>query len=419
MVAMLAAAAAAQTPAPPPAPHLTLQQALAMARQNSAQFQAAVVAEGVASAARTQAHAALLPSVSSNNSFIWTEDNIFVANDGPHEFLSLGNVHEAYNFASRPTLKRADAGVALARAQAEIAARGLAATVVADYYTLVAAGHKVATAEQAVADAEKYLTVSQDRERQGAAAHADVIKAQIELQQKQRDLGDARLAEQQARLGLAVLIFPTLQQDFTVADDLDTPPPLPGQTQVTAMAAARNPALAAAEAALAQSRQDVSIARAGLLPGLTLDYFYGIDAHQFATKNVFGDPNLGSETMATLTIPVFDWGASRAKLHASVLEREQAQRELSQTQRQLLAALAGDYAEARTARDALASLASSRDLAAESLRLTALRYQNGDATILDLVDAQNTLSQARNAYDDGEVRYRVALAQLQTLTGTF
>jgi hypothetical protein len=34
------------------------------------------------------------------------------------------------------------------------------------------------------------------------------------------------------------------------------------------------------------------------------------------------------------------------------------------------------------------------------------------------VDAQTTLILARNAYDDGLVRYRVALAALQTLTGT-
>jgi hypothetical protein len=35
------------------------------------------------------------------------------------------------------------------------------------------------------------------------------------------------------------------------------------------------------------------------------------------------------------------------------------------------------------------------------------------------VDAQNALVMARNNYDDGEVRYRLALANLQTLTGAF
>jgi outer membrane protein TolC len=57
-------------------------------------------------------------------------------------------------------------------------------------------------------------------------------------------------------------------------------------------------------------------------------------------------------------------------------------------------------------------------MAAESLRLTNLRYQSGEATVLEVVDAQNTLTQASNAYDDGQVRYRVAMANLQTLTGS-
>jgi outer membrane protein TolC len=56
---------------------------------------------------------------------------------------------------------------------------------------------------------------------------------------------------------------------------------------------------------------------------------------------------------------------------------------------------------------------------AESLRLTLLRYQAGEATALEVVDAQTTLTQARNAFDDGLVRYRLAITNLQTLTGVF
>ena len=51
------------------------------------------------------------------------------------------------------------------------------------------------------------------------------------------------------------------------------------------------------------------------------------------------------------------------------------------------------------------------------LRLTLLRYQAGEVGVLEVVDAQTTLIQARNPYDDRLVRYRVALAALQTLTG--
>ena len=48
-----------------------------------------------------------------------------------------------------------------------------------------------------------------------------------------------------------------------------------------------------------------------------------------------------------------------------------------------------------------------------------MRYQAGEATALEVVDAQNTLTQARNSLGDGEARYHVAVAQLQTLTGSF
>ncbi len=79
--------------------------------------------------------------------------------------------------------------------------------------------------------------------------------------------------------------------------------------------------------------------------------------------------------------------------------------------------LATAYSEAQAAQAQLDSLRSSEDLAAESLRLTLLRYQAGEAVALEVVDAQTTVAQARNAYDDGLARFRVALAILQTLMG--
>jgi outer membrane protein TolC len=92
---------------------------------------------------------------------------------------------------------------------------------------------------------------------------------------------------------------------------------------------------------------------------------------------------------------------------------------LSFAQRQLLANLRSFYDEVETARAQLASLSQTAELASDSLRLTTLRYQAGEATVLEVVDAQKTLTQARNLYDDGQVRFQVALANLQTLTGSF
>jgi outer membrane protein TolC len=115
---------------------------------------------------------------------------------------------------------------------------------------------------------------------------------------------------------------------------------------------------------------------------------------------------------------VWNWGATRSKIKQAELRRQQAQLDLTLAERTLQGTLAAAYAEASLAREQVESLRESSDMAAESLRLMLLRYQAGESTALEVVDAQNTLNLARNAYGDGLVRYRIALATLQMLTGT-
>jgi outer membrane protein TolC len=84
----------------------------------------------------------------------------------------------------------------------------------------------------------------------------------------------------------------------------------------------------------------------------------------------------------------------------------------------MIATLEEYYAEAVTAHDQLQSLDASVATATESLRLVRMRYTAGEATMLEVVDAENSLTTAQIAREDGIVRYETALANLQLLTGT-
>jgi len=414
---------------------VTLQDALQRARLNDPQYRSAITDLGLAREDRVQARAGLLPNLNYNNSFIYTEGtgpvplnckttlqgcptSRFIANNGVHEYISQGGVHEALSLTNYADYRRSSAALAEARAKAEIATRGLMVTVTQAYYGLVVAQRKYATAQRAAAEAARFLDISQKLESGGEVAHADVIKARIQFQQQQRDLQEAQLDMDHGRLDLAVLLFPDFNQDFTVVDDLQAPEPLPAFAEIEAAGKKNNPELRAALAAFAVANHEVTAAWGGLLPALSVDYFYGIDSNKFAIRTD-GARNLGYSTVATLQIPVFSWGADRSKLKQAELRRDQAHVELTYAQKQLLSHLRQFYNEAETARSELESLASSAEIAAESLRLTTMRYQAGESTVLEVVDAQNTSTQARNAYDDGQSRYRVAVANLQTLTGTF
>jgi outer membrane protein TolC len=419
-------------------PTITLENALARAKQHGGQIQSANLAALLAQEDRAQARAATLPSLSALNQFIYTEGNgtpsgVFVANDGVHVYNEQAVVHEELlSLVRHGEIRRAMAAEAVAKAKVEVAARGLSSTVVQDYYAIVAAQRKFGNAQTSLKEAERFFDLTQKQEKGGEVAHADVIKAQIDLQQRQRDVKEADLAIEKARIALGILIFPNFSSDFAVVDDLADIAEIPSVDGNAA--AASSPDIKAAVAGVQEAGWEVSVARYQFLPSFGLDFFYGIDANQFAANTsgptdatgrstlpnyqVNGRQNLGYSAQITLSVPVWNWGATRSKVKQAELKRDQAQLELSLAQRTLQSNLAAAYAESRAARGQLDSLHSSVDLATESLRLTVLRYQAGEATALEVVDAQNTVTLSRNAYDDGLARYRIALANLKVLTGS-
>jgi outer membrane protein TolC len=444
---VLALPAGAQTPAPqapspgpfrpgpatspPPAGasagshNLTLEDAIARARTYTQQVYSAEIAAQIAHEDSLQAHAALLPTVNMVNQFIYTQANgkpsgVFVSNDGPHVYNNQAVVHgDIFAPSKRADYRRALATEAVARARTEIAARGLIAVVVQDYYAMVVAQRKVGNAEQSLREARQLLDVTQKLERGGEAARADVVKADIQVVQRERDLQDIQLAVEKSRLAFAVLLFPDYGQAFTVVDDLDKAPVLPPLNDVEGMAGKNSPDIRAAQAAVEAETHEVASTRYAMLPSLSADYFYGLNANQFAVHDPEHYLNLGSSAQVELTIPVWTWGAARSRVRQAQLRLQQARNDLSLTQRQLLANLNSFYLDADSAAMQMASLRHSMELSGESLKLTMLRYQAGEATVLEVADAQTTLAQARNAHDDGLTRYRVAVANLQTLTGAF
>lgn len=412
-------------PAPPPTIKLTLKQAMERARQYGQQFLQANIAALMAHETAVQARAALLPGVTGFSQFIYTQPNgtpsgVFVSNDGPHVYNDQLIVHgDIWAPSKRADYRGAIAAEAVARAKADVAARGLFATVAQDYYAMAVAARKLVNAQRALRETQDFLGITQKLEQGGEAAHSDVIKAEIQVEQRIRDVQDAQLTLDKARFAFAVLLFPDFRQDFTIDDDLGAANPLPAFPEVQALAGRNNPDIRAAQATITQDQYAVSSARWARWPWLTFDYFFGINANEFALHNRENQNNLGSVAQAQLNLPLWTWGAARSKVRQAELQLQQARSDLSFTQRQLLSELHSFYEEAQVAAAEVDSLRRSLDESVESLRLTLLRYEAGEVTVLEVVDAESTLVLARNAYDDGLARYRLALANLQTLTGVF
>ncbi len=408
-------------------PVIPLPAALTRARQYAGQIQSANLAVLQAREDTLQARAVRLPTVTAINDYLRTEGNgtpagVFVANNGVNVFTEQAQLHqEVLAFFRKGETNRTLAVEAVARAKVDVAARGLNATVVQNYFAIVAAQRKFTNAQTSLREAERFLDITDKQEKAGEAAHADVVKARLQLQQRQRDLQDAQAAIEKSKITLGVLIFPSFSSDFSVVDDLATPDLLPPADETRAKAVATSPDLKAAKSGIDAAGFEVAVARYGYLPSLSVDFLYGINANRFTVNGGVGDEpdrrNLGYSAQFTLNIPVWNWGFTKSKIAQAEIRRTQAKLEFSLAEKTLQANLAAAYAEARAAARQLESLRTSVDLAQESLRLTLLRYTAGEAIAFEVVDAQSTATQSRNAYDDGQIRNRIAQATLQLITG--
>src|SRR5262249_19715786 len=158
-------------PEPPAGPPLmvTLQDALARAKQNDAQFQTAVADADVAREDRIQARAALFPALGYTTQYLGNSPNgvnpngRFVSLDGVKMYRAWGVTREelSANTLLLTPLRRARALEAAAQAKLEVAQRGLAVTVTRNYYALLVAQRKYAAAQEAADTANRFFQTSQ------------------------------------------------------------------------------------------------------------------------------------------------------------------------------------------------------------------------------------------------------------------
>lgn len=418
------------TPPQAPAPSLTLDQVIAAATANDSAYASSVSANGAARMDHALTRSALLPNATAHGQYLYTQPNglrnqggqigsqaapRFIANNAIREYAAQFMVNETVDVASYADFQRTRALALAAAANLESARRDLTLRVVQLYFGVLAARNKLDVAAQARDEARNFTNLTRELENGREVAHADAVKADLELQQRMREWGNASLAEERARLDLGALLFPDPRTPYALA--IEPAEPLPSEADVDAAAAKDNPDLRSALEARKAADAAILGARAGYLPALSFNYTYGIDAPQLAVNGPDGVRNLGYSASASIDLPVWDWFATHDRVKQSQVQLRAATIALTAIQRTLIAQLQEFYHEAQVASDQVTSLQTSVQTAQESLRLTKLRYQAGEATALEVVDAESSLALVETQQADGLLRYRVALANLQTLTG--
>lgn len=293
--------------------------------------------------------------------------------------------------------------VAASRWQQAAVADAVRFQATAAYLEVLLAGQRARIAEDALAMTAEASRIARAGNAQGTVSRFDLLRAEVELANREVPLIQARNAKRQAEQALARIcgLAPTVALSlvdtlaavsFAGADPTD-------DAVVDALVAAmreRSPELRALRHQAAAARQAVSLARAGRGPTIQLRGQYGLQA-EWDNDIAPAEDERATSAGATVAIalPIFDGGQTRAHIQGAKAQLRLAELELARLDRERELAVRQASLQLASALAALAGRLQAVTLAGEAHRLATVRLENGLATSLERLDAELALTIAR------------------------
>jgi outer membrane protein TolC len=288
------------------------------------------------------------------------------------------------------------------------------------YYGLVSAKAGIEAAEVNVKDAQTALETAQARKAAGVGTDLEVLQAQASYDQSRYGLVNAKGQFKIARGALArAMGIPADTTVHVVAPTNDVPKAVTAQDMRRLIddALGRRPDIAALRATLAARKAAIRVTGSALWPSLYVNANINRNFYDNITGTNLQAYDWSYGAGATLQWTLFDGFQTLSAKRAAAAQADSAQAQLQQAELAASADVWSQYYAYETALERhtvsvayLTSASASYDLALDS-------YKNGLSNIIDLLNAESTVAQARTQYVSARQDAFTALANLAYATG--
>jgi outer membrane protein TolC len=408
----------AVTPEPLP---LSVKDAVQRALENNLGLLLQEESEASALGARWRALADLLPNVSgglrSSRQVINLEAYGFPT---PNPIVGPFNVQDARVYLSQPVIDLSawnEARASSLKLQAEKygvkTARDLVVLVAVNLYLeAVTSASRVEMTRAQQSTAEALFTQAQDLKTAGIVAGIDVLRAQGQLQTQRQRVIAAENDFEKAKLQLARAIGLPLAQAFTLTDKIPYAPlPAPSLDVVLARALDARPDFLAAKSRVEAAQASLKAANGALLPSLSFDADYG------AIGQTYSDAHSTFSVAATVHIPVFDGGRTKARRIEAGSTLREREAELADIRGRVEYEVRAALLDLRTADQQLEASNTNRQLADAELTQARDRFGAGVASNLEITQAQEAVAAASEQYISALYSHNLAKASLARALG--
>lgn len=284
------------------------------------------------------------------------------------------------------------------------------------YYQYVAYKALKSAQETSLKEAQTNLDAAQERHKAGLATIADVLQAKTNLAQAQLAFDSTEGAIQATRGALATAMGLPANVPYDVGtireEDLNVDEAFEAVDAYLARAQAQRPDLAASRALAEKAASHVKTIKAEGYPALTGSATLG--RTYYDNRSLFGNTYTAG---IFLKVPIFTGFSHQYNVQKAKADQDAAEAQLQTLEQKVTLQVWTSYYDLKTARQRLDTTKDLLDSATQSHDVALGRYKAGVGSILDLLAAQNALSQARAQRIQAYADWFMALAQLAHDTG--
>jgi outer membrane protein len=300
----------------------------------------------------------------------------------------------------------------------EAAAQELFVRVATAYFTILNDQEQL---KYAKANEEAYRVTYDQAEQQykvGIAAVTNVYQAKSYYEAAKAQTISAQNTLENDRQALTVITGKPVGDLKILRADLPMEAPAPTDPQAWVDSAMKNnPSLLSAELSVDAAEHSVNAARAGHLPTITASLSRGksstwLENGSYANGNgaALGNGRWGNTIGVTLSVPIFEGGATQSKVRQSIDQRDEAKDSLELTRRQTVQSTINYYNSVVAGISEVQSGKAAVDSAQEALDATKAGFQVGTQIMLDVLNAIQTLTQNESTYS--AARHQLVLNRL-------
>lgn len=287
-------------------------------------------------------------------------------------------------------------------------------TATTGYFNMLNAGNMKALRQESVDRLQAHLDNVVAQYNVGIVARADVLRSEVELANAKQDYITASNQYDVAEATLNNIIGTPLNTTLKLKDSLQYVPYDNDMAYCLAYSEQHRPELKQAEYGVDAAEAALVVARSGHMPKI---YANASDNWGGNGSNWPGDDDENWSVGVTASMNVFDSGVTWSKIHAAQENLAKAKESQRQIKDNVELEVRTDYLNLREAEKRITTTQVAVASAEEDYHIAVVRYQAGVGTNIDVMDAQEALTQAKTNYYQALYNYNTSKAALNTSMG--